>query len=186
MVFLHGGSGSGKSHLLQACCHLAGEGSVYLPLAELATYSPEEVLAGVETLSLVALDDIDAVLGQEAWELALFGLYNRAREWGCRLLIAARGAPRTLDVRLADLRSRLSWGGVYQLPLATDAEKCAILIFRAERRGLELSDDVAIYIVNRSQRDLAQLLELLDRLDRASLAQQRPLSIPFVKQTLDW
>ncbi len=186
VVFLHGGSGSGKSHLLQACCHLAGEGSVYLPLAELATYSPEEVLAGVETLSLVALDDIDAVLGQEAWELALFGLYNRAREWGCRLLIAARGAPRTLDVRLADLRSRLSWGGVYQLPLATDAEKCAILIFRAERRGLELSDDVAIYIVNRSQRDLAQLLELLDRLDRASLAQQRPLSIPFVKQTLDW
>jgi DnaA family protein len=186
VVFLHGVPGSGKSHLLQACCHLAGEGSIYLPLAELGDYSPEDVLAGVETLALVALDDIDAVLGQEAWEMALFGLYNRAREQGCKLLIAARGAPRTLEVQLADLQSRLSWGGVYHLSLATDEEKRAILRFRAERRGLELSAEVAVYIVNRAPRDLGQLLALLERLDRASLAQQRPLSIPFVKQTLNW
>lgn len=186
VVFLHGGRGSGKSHLLQGACHLAGDSALYLPLRELAVYAPEEVLAGVETLGLVALDDLDVVMGREAWEHALFGLYNRAREWGCRMLISASGAPRVLDVDLADLRSRLSWGVVYQLPSASDEDKLSILQFRAARRGLNLSDDVASFIVNRASRDLEQLLALLERLDRASLARQRALSIPFVKQTLGW
>lgn len=186
VVFLHGGTGTGKSHLLQAACHLAGDNALYLPLRELMVYPPEEVLAGVETLGLVALDDLDVVLGQEAWELALFGLYNRAREWGCRLLIAANGAPRTLGVSLADLRSRLSWGVVYQLAAATDEQKRAILQFRASRRGLNLSEEVAVYLVNRAPRELEQLLTLLDTLDRTSLAEKRALSIPFVKQALGW
>ena len=186
VVFLHGGRGSGKSHLLQGACHLAGDSTLYLPLRELAIYAPEEVLAGVETLGLVALDDLDVVMGQEAWEHALFGLYNRAREWGCRMLISASGAPRALDVGLADLRSRLSWGVVYQLPPASDEDKQAILQFRAARRGLNVSDEVASFIVNRASRDLEQLLEVLERLDRASLVRQRALSIPFVKQILGW
>ena len=186
VVFIHGGQGSGKSHLLQGACHLAGENALYLPLRELSVFPPEEVLSGVETLELVALDDLDVVMGQQAWELALFGLYNRAREWGCRLLMAAAGAPRTLEVELADLRSRLSWGVVYQLAAGSDEQKQAILQFRAARRGLKLGDEVASYIVTRAPRDLAQLLELLERLDRASLVGKRALSIPFVKQVLGW
>lgn len=186
VVFIHGNRGSGKSHLLQGACHLAGDNALYLPLRELSVYPPDEVLAGVETLGLVALDDLEVVLGQQAWEHALFGLYNRAREWGCRLLIAAAGAPRALEVELADLSSRLSWAVVYQLASGSDEQKRAILQFRAARRGLNLGDEVASYIVTRAPRDLAQLLELLDRLDRASLARKRALSIPFVKQVLGW
>lgn len=186
VVFLHGSRGTGKSHLLQAACHRAGERALYLPLRELAVYSPEEVLAGVETLGLVALDDLEVVLGNEDWELALFDLYNRAKQWGCRLLIAANGAPRVLEVSLADLRSRLSWGVVYQLPSMSDEEKQAVLQFRASRRGLSLSDEVAVFIVNRAPRDLEPLLDLLSKLDRASLVQKRALSIPFVKEVLGW
>ena len=186
VVFVHGGAGSGKSHLLQAACHLAGENALYLPLKQLSVYPPEEVLAGVETLGLVALDDIDAVMGEESWEHGLFGLYNRAREWGCKLLITAHAAPRALAVDLADLRSRLSWGVVYQLPSSDDQQKQAILQFRARRRGLALSEEVARFIVTRASRDLEQLLALLDQLDKASLARQRALSIPFVKQILGW
>jgi DnaA family protein len=186
VVFLHGAAGSGKSHLLQACCHLVGESALYLPLAEFSAYPPAEVLAGVETLALVALDDLDAVVGHEAWEMALFDLYNRAREWGCSLLIAANSTPRNLNVQLPDLRSRLSWGVVYHLPAPGDDEKRAILRFRAQRRGLQMSEDVVAYILARAPRDLELLLEVLDRLDRASLAHQRALSIPFIKQALNW
>lgn len=186
IVFICGTPGCGKSHLLQAACHLAGAGALYLPLAELARYSPAEVLQGVETLELVCLDDLDSVLGLDEWELALFDLFNRARQWGCRLLLAAGGPPRTLSVKLPDLHSRLSWGIVYQLPQADDEARTAILQFRAARRGLSLSDEVAAYIVHRAPRSLDHLLEVLDDLDRASLAQQRALSIPFVKQALGW
>jgi DnaA family protein len=186
MIFLHGADGSGKSHLLQACCHLAGAGALYLPLAELVQYPPDEVLQGVEALDLVCLDDVHSVLGNDSWELALFNLYNRALQQNCKLLIAANAAPRALPVDLADLRSRLSWGVVFQLASADDEGKAAILQFRASRRGLSLSPEVASYIVSRAPRSMGLLLNLLDTLDQASLAEQRSLSIPFVKQALGW
>ncbi len=185
VIYLYGPPGTGKSHLLQASCHAAAR-AVYLPLAELRRYPAGDVLQGVEQLDRVCLDDIQSVLGDPVWELALFDFYNRARQGGCRLVVAGDAAPRVLPVSLADLRSRLSWGIVYQLAVGDDEDKAAILQFRAVRRGLALPPGVASYIVSRAPRGMEQLLELLDQLDRASLAQQRALSIPFVKQALGW
>jgi DnaA family protein len=155
-------------------------------LAELCGFSPAEVLQDVESLDLVCLDDIHAVLGDSAWELAIFNLYNRARQQGCKLLVAGDAAPRALAVELADLRSRLGWGPVYQLAQADDRGKAEILRFRASRRGLSLSPEVVAYIVARAPRNLDGLLAQLDALDNASLVEQRGLSIPFVKQILGW
>jgi DnaA family protein len=186
VIYLHAANGCGKSHLLQAACHLAGESALYLPLGELAQYPPADVLRGIETLDLVCVDDIECVLGHDEWELALFDLFNRARECNCRLLLAGDRPPRTQAVRLPDLRSRLSWGVVFRLPQLDDESLGDVLRFRAARRGLSLSGEVAGYIVKRAPRSLDRLLELLDRLDRASLAEKRALSIPFVKQSLGW
>ena len=186
MIFLHGPAGTGKSHLLQASCHVAGNRALYLPLADLGHYAPDDVLQGVEALDLVCLDDLHCVVGDDQWELALFNLYNRARQDNCKLLVASDAAPRNLGVNLADLRSRLSWGIVYRLAQADDEDKAEILRFRASRRGLSLPGEVARYIVNRAPRAMQPLLDLLEVLDKTSLAQQRALSIPFVKQVLGW
>ena len=185
VVYLHGAQGSGKSHLLQACCHLAGSSALYLPLAELASCNPVDVLAGGQEMQLLCLDDLDAVVGDEEWERALFNVYNLARESGCRLLLAASAPPRRLAVDLADLRSRLAWGVVYHLPVADDERRCEILEFRARRRGLELPREVATYLVTRAPRAMDNLLTCLSTLDKASLAHKRAISIPFVKQILD-
>jgi len=171
---------------LQASCHVEPAEALYLPLAELRQYPAQDVLQGVELLDRVCIDDIHAVLGDADWELALFNLYNRARQQGCRMVVAGDAAPRALAVNLADLRSRLSWGIVYQLAQVDDDDKAAILQFRAARRGLSLSPGVATYIVSRAPRAMEQLLEVLDLLDKASLARQRALSIPFVKEALGW
>lgn len=186
VIYIYGAGGTGKSHLLQACCHLASPTALYLPLGELGQFSPQEVLQGVDAMALVCLDDVHRVLQNPDWELALFNLYNRARETGCKLLVAGNAAPRALALDLADLRSRLGWGLVYQLPRAEDEEKAAILRFRAARRGLQLPPEVAAYIVVRAPRDMDALLELLNTLDHASLAEQRALSVPFVKRALNW
>jgi len=187
IIYLYGPADTGKSHLLQAACHLAETTPViYLPLSDLAGYSPEEVLQGVESMALVCLDDVHAVMGNDAWELELFHFFNKAREQNCRLLVSAGCAPRELQLNLADLRSRLSWGIVYQLESLNDDERQSILCFRAARRGLQLSSEVSNYIIGRAPRALSQLLELLDTLDTASLVEQRSLSIPFVKKALNW
>lgn len=186
IIYIYGPPDTGKSHLLQAACHRAGSAALYLPLSELTAYSPEEVLQGIENMNLVCLDDIDAVLGVEDWELALFHFYNRARQAGCRLLITGNAAPRVLQVDLPDLRSRLSWGAVYRLKVADDETRQEILCFRAARRGMHMPPEVAGYIVKRAPRGLGQLLDLLAELDAASLTEKRPLSIPFVKAQLGW
>lgn len=186
VIFLHGPADAGKSHLLQACCHRAAGPSLYLPLAELGDYRPEAVLAEMESMAVVCLDDIDAIEGDADWELALFHFFNRARAAGCRLLLSAKTSPRGLGIQLADLRSRLGWGLVYHLPGYDDAQKVALLEFRAARRGLQMPAEVARYIISRAPRGLGELLQLLDHLDRLSLAEQRALTVPFVKFALGW
>jgi DnaA family protein len=186
VIYLYGPPGTGKSHLLQASCHVAAAETLYLPLSQLREYPAAEVLQGVDRLDRVCLDDIHAVLGDPDWELALFNLYNSARQQGRRLVVAGDAAPRALAVKLPDLRSRLSWGIVYQLVEGDDEEKSTILQFRSMRRGLSLPPGVASFIVSRAPRAMEQLLAVLDQLDEASLAQQRALSIPFVKQALGW
>ncbi|SRR6056297_1779184 len=186
LVYLCGPPGVGKSHLLQACCQAAGQDELYLPLAQLRDYPPAEVLQGVAGCRRVCLDDLDAVVADPVWEEALFHLINRAREQSCRLVVAASAAPRAIGLDLADLQSRLSGGVVFRLQRLADSEKADILRFRARRRGLVLSAATASFIVARASRELDQLLQLLETLDRASLAEQRALSIPFVKRALGW
>jgi len=187
-LYLWGAQGSGVSHLLQAACHYAdgiGHQSMYLPLSEVADYGPS-VLEGIDQLPLVALDDLSAVAGDDAWEEALFHLFNRIRDRQSHLLIGANAAPMHMAVNLPDLSSRLGWGVTYQVHNLEDEGKVQALILRARQRGFDLSDDVAVFIMNRGPRDMAGLCAVLDQLDQASLTAQRRLTIPFVKAELGW
>ncbi|MHA7817047.1 MAG: DnaA regulatory inactivator Hda [Pseudohaliea sp.] len=186
LIFLHGPADGGKSHLLQGVCHAADGPALYLPGSAVAGYPAEEMLAGIEELAVVCIDELDALAGREDWEQALFHLYNRVRERRCRLCVAAARPPGALPLGLPDLRSRLAAGLVFALPAPDDAARRAILSFRAERRALRLSPELAAYILARSPRGLGDLLAVLERLDEASLAARRPLTQPFVRQVMGW
>lgn len=188
-LYLWGGAGSGLSHLLQAAgnhCNDAGETVQYLPLDQLLDYAPADVLAELEYMDMVCLDQLQSVSGNAAWEQALFHFYNLQRIRGGRLLVAADCAPRELKVDLEDLRSRLAAGVVIHLPDYTDAQKVAILQFRAAQLGLELAIDPARLILHRAARSTGALMACLQTLDQAALAQQRKPTVPFIKQVFGW
>jgi len=188
-IFIYGGQGCGRSHLLQAACHLAeqkGLQSLYLPLQELKNYSPDELFDNIEAMDLICLDDIDAVLGNDSWELALFNLFNRVQGANTALLVSAPSAVRELVFKLPDLASRLSWGKLFQLHALSDEQRQKALQFRALKRGIEMPDDVVQFIYHRCQRDIPALFVVLDKLDKASLQEKRKLTIPFVKIVLQW
>ena len=187
-LYIWGNPGSGRSHLLQAAClrvEERGGRALYLPLADLAKYGTQ-LLDNVEFCDLVCLDDVEAVLGQPEWEEALFHAFNRLRDAGKQLLIAANAAPRKLPIKLPDLQSRLSLALVFQLHELSDDEKLRALQLRASRRGLRLSDDVGRFILARSVRSMTVLFDTLEQLDTASLQAQRKLTIPFLKEALGW
>jgi hypothetical protein len=142
-------AGLGKSHLLQAACHSGaarGARVAYLPLDDLSELRPE-ALDGLEQLDLVALDALETVLGQPAWEQALFALINAARDAGTRLIFAARRPPAELSLDLPDLRSRLGWGPVLALEALSDEQKSAALEQRAAALGVAVRPlEWSIYI----------------------------------------
>lgn len=188
-VYLWGRQGSGVSHLLQASCHQAAANGLpvqYLPLSELMTYPPQEVLAELERLPLVAIDDVQAIADRDDWQEALFNLFNRVRDVGSHLLMGGDVSPRELPLTLSDLTSRIGWGPVFQLEAPNDVQREEILKFRAGRRGMTMEDEVARYLVNRAARDLHGLMDCLDILEKTSLEAKRRLSIPFVKQVFGW
>ena len=186
-IYLWGSPGAGLTHLLQASCHHAqtlGQSIQYLPLRDMVGYAPAELFVGLESLDFVCLDCLASVAGRPDWEQALFHLYNALRDAGKKLLVAAEFGPQQLPVALPDLRSRLHWGVTYQVQGLDDGDKQQALQLRARARGLELSDEVAQFIIQRLPRDTNELFWQLQRLDQASLAEQRKLTIPFVKKIL--
>lgn len=185
-IYLWGAPAVGKSHLLQAVCQKTGVGGssvAYLPLAELKSFSPS-MLDGLERLDLVCIDDIHSVAGDSGWEAELFHLLNRCRDNAARVIASGDASPGRLALHLSDLKSRLSWGLVFHLRPLSDEQKMSALQLRARQRGLELPLEVARFLLRHHHRDMAELFSLLERLDHASLAAQRRLTIPFVRQWL--
>ena len=187
LTYLFSDSGMGKSHLLYATCQqaeLAGESCIYLSFKEKQHMSPD-VLLGLESYRLICLDDIEKLQGENAWQVAVFDLINRVKDQndGC-LVITGNQPPKQLSLELPDLISRLSWGTNFQLYSLTDEQRQQALIVKAQHRGLNMSKEVAKYLVNHWQRDMVALIASLDILDEQSLQQQRKLTIPFVKAIL--
>lgn len=185
-IYLWGGAGEGKSHLLQATCIAAqqqGLSAYYLSLSVLREYTPE-ILQGYEHADLICLDDVHLIAGDKVWEEAIFHLYNRLFEHSSVFLSSSCNAPDQSNFKLADLISRLSWGLVYALRSMDDEERLAALILRAGQRGLELTIEAGQYLLRHHPRDLPSLFNLLDTLDHASLVAQRRLTVPFVRDVL--
>ncbi len=183
VFLLFGATGSGRSHLLQAVC--AERAAQYVPLDELRDADPAALLEGLEAVELVALDDIETVLSDARWCEHLFHLFNRLADAGGKLLISATQAAATLSCALPDLQSRIAWGGSFRLqPLGDDDRRQALQLL-ARERGFALADDVLTYLFTRFSRDLGVLTALLERLDKLSLAEQRRITIPFVRRLID-
>ena len=185
-VFLAGQPGRGKSHLLQATCHAAGQQGLtcaYLPLRDLQGMTAD-ILDGLEQLQLVCVDDIEAIAGQSEWQTAMFNLFNRAQAMGHTLVFAGNDTPAASGITLPDLVTRLAAGPVFTLQALDEEAVQAALQLRARGRGLELPDETAQFLLRRLPRDLTSVFDLLDRLDQASMVEQRRLTIPFVKSVL--
>ena len=186
-LFLVGASGSGKTHLLLATCAAADAARVeaaYLPL-RLFGARAADALVHQGTPGLACIDDVEAIAGDRDAEVALFDLHNRVRDAGGTLVYTSATTPAHLDLALPDLRSRLAQGTRFALAVPDEDQRRAILCDRAATRGFDLDEAVLDYLLRRVGRDLATLTALLDRLDRASLAARRRITVPFLKDVID-
>ena len=166
---LHGESGCGRSHLLQA------SGFAYVDAAA------NPALAKVTAEQQLAVDNVDAL--DADGQIALFALFNQLKAGGGQLLTAAPQPPAHLPLR-EDLRTRLGSGLIYRLQPLSDAEKAAAIATQAKERALKLSPEMISYLLRHASRDMRTLSMLVVALDQYTLEQKRPVTLPLLRELL--
>jgi DnaA-homolog protein len=177
-VYLWGGAGCGKTHLLRALAAqalAAGERVAAFGLGDAAPWESDD------EARLVLLDDVGRY--DAAQQHAAFTCFVEAATRGVAIVAAGRLPPVDLPVR-EDLRTRLGWGLVFQVQVPGEEQIRAALRREADRRGILLSDRVMHYLLTRFARDLGHLMALLDRLDAFSLMSKRRVTVELLKSML--
>jgi chromosomal replication initiation ATPase DnaA len=171
---LYGPAGAGKSHLAQVFA--ARSGARVLDGLALATERLPELLGAAPA---AVVDDAN-----EAAVEPLLHLYNLLAERRGHLLVIAREPPARWGIALADLRSRLLAAPAVAVREPDDALIGALLVKLFADRQLTVSEDVVQYLMPRLERSFAAATAAVAALDRAALAEQRPVTVPLARRIL--
>ncbi len=187
-LYLYGPAGVGKSHLLLGAASAVAGWAPYIDCGDITnpfnTIMDPAMFSSLAGAPLLCLDNVESWAGQRDKETFFFDLYNERMGCGRPLLLAGRQAAQLTDWVLPDWASRVSAGLQYALRFPGDAEKRIILQEMAQRRGLQIGVDAALYLLRHYPRDLGALDHMLSVLDTRSWEQQREVTIPFIRLCL--
>ncbi|MBI3523476.1 MAG: DnaA regulatory inactivator Hda [Betaproteobacteria bacterium] len=178
-IYLWGPPGCGRSHLLRGVLAAARDRQRPVSFSEGALLGDEPVpVSG----TLAIIDDVDAL--SDAAQIALFRIFNAARPSGLALLLSGSAPPLRLAALREDLRTRIGSTLIYEVQPLSEASIAAALRQHGVSRGMRIDDALIDYLLRHGRRDLPSLLAVLDALDHASLQQQRPLTLPLLREIL--
>lgn len=171
---LWGPPGSGKSHL--CAVWQARSGAVAVTAAALSA-------GRIDARSCVFEEGEAATTDPRAAE-ALFHLYNRIAAQRGHLLVTGVEPPARWKVPLADLGSRLRALPAAEIRPPDDDMLSGLYAKLFRDRQLAVPGEVILYLVQRIERSCAAVARAVETIDRASLAERRPITVPFVRATL--
>ncbi len=173
-LVIHGPPGAGKSHLAEVWRRRSD--AALVPAADLAGAAS----AHAREAGALVVDG----LGGPIAERALLHLYNRIAERGGHLLLTAAGPPAHWLLALPDLVSRLRLAPAAALGMPDDALLGALMVKLFADRQVAVAPEVPAYLVPRVERTFAAVASLVERLDRAALAEGRPVTVPLARAVL--
>ena len=187
LIWLAGLEGFGKTHLLHAFLNShehENKKVLYLPMSESKVFTAD-ILDNLAQYDLVAIDDIENIIGDMTWEEQLLKFYEDSYSTRNKILITANDTPKGLNFLLPDLSSRFNLALIERLRPMNEDEMIKAILIHSKARGFDLPEDSAKYLINRVPRDVSVLIDMIKLLDYESLSMQRKLTIPFIKTVLD-
>jgi chromosomal replication initiation ATPase DnaA len=175
---LAGPAGAGKTHLAHVWAARADARVIA------ASEAPGLDLATLPAAAALAIEDVDRSAGDLAVEEALFHVCNHLAAGGGSLLVSGRDAPARWSLALPDLASRLGIAGVARLDPPDDALLAAVLLKLFADRQLAVAPGLIRYLVSRMERSFAEAEALVATLDRAGLADRRPVTARLAAEVL--
>ena len=185
-LFIYGTKESGKTFLLQAMCNSyssMSKSSLYIPLKKVMNYGIE-IFESLENIDLICIDGIEEVISKIEWEKAIFNLMNKALISESRLILTSSKDLKSLNFLLPDLESRIRKIQSYELYPINDEDIFDALKYISKLTSINLGDKEARYLVTYSQRNISNLVHILESLDQLSMEMKRKITIPLIKEVI--
>ena len=185
-LFIYGTKESGKTFLLQAMCNSyssMSKSSLYIPLKKVMNYGIE-IFESLENIDLICIDGIEEVISKIDWEKAIFNLINKALISESRLILTSSKDLKSLNFSLPDLESRIRKFQSYELHPINDKDIFDALKYISKLTSINLGDKEAKYLVTYSQRNISNLVHILESLDQLSMEMKRKITIPLIKEVI--
>ena len=185
-LFIYGTKESGKTFLLQAICNSyssMNKSSLYVPIKKVMNYGVE-IFESLENIDLICIDGIEQVISKLEWEKEIFNLINKALISKSRLILTSSKNLKSLNFSLPDLESRIKKIQSCELHPIDDKDLLDALKYISQFKSINLGDKEAKYLVTYSQRDISNLVQILESLDQLSMEMKRKITIPLIKEVI--
>jgi DnaA family protein len=185
-LLIYGAKDSGKTYLLQALCNQfnnQGKSSFFLPVRQAIELSVD-ILDSLENIELVCIDGLESLVGNRAWEVGLFNLINRSFNSNNRLIFTSANNIDGMNFELKDLDSRLRKIQSHELHSLADDDILYALKHIANLRCIELGSKEAQYLLTYADRNISDLVKILESLDQLSMEMKRKITIPLIKEVI--
>ena len=157
--------------------------SLYIPLKKVINYGTE-IFESLENIDLICVDGIEEVISKIEWEKAIFNLINKALISESRLILTSSKDLKSLNFLLPDLESRIRKIQSYELYPINDKDIFDALKYISKLTSINLGDKEARYLVTYSQRNISNLVHILESLDQLSMEMKRKITIPLIKEVI--
>lgn len=202
-LFIHGGAGLGKTHLMHAIAHFILEENpdkrvLYVTSETFTNELIEAIRNGNNTattkfrekyrsVDVLLIDDIQFIIGKESTQEEFFHTFNHLHVSGKQIIISSDKPPKDIETLEARLRTRFEWGLIADISSPDYETRMAILRKKEELDGLEkyhIPDDVMQYIANNIKSNIRELEGSLNKLIALSNLENKKIDIPLAAEAL--
>jgi chromosomal replication initiator protein DnaA len=193
-LFIYGGVGLGKTHLLHAVAHAVAPKGYRVLYVTSETFTneiinailhrkTEEFRAKYRNVDVLLVDDIQFIAGKDSTEEEFFHTFNALHEAQKQIVMCSDRPPKEIDLE-ERLRSRFEWGLIVDIQPPDLETRLAILRAKADALGIQISDDVMNFLAERVHTNVRELEGMLNRVVAFARLQHAPLSLDIARRAL--